>query len=249
VERPHTTPPFKAISFEEVLNNFKASYFAVALLMNKEQVIDDLHELFDRKKWNDKFILDLMNKYSASPEMFLHRLTNLLPTFFGIKNLFFLRFSHSGKTQLFQLTKELHLSKLHNPHGNELNEHYCRRWISLRLIKELHKQKKNGSRDPIAGVQRSKYWESKNEYLCISLAKANTPTPNSNVSVTVGFLIDENLKKKIQFLNDDKIIAKTVNETCERCPIEDCKERVAEPTVIKSDQKVETIETALAGLS
>ncbi len=247
-ERPYITTFIKAGSFEEVLNNFKASYFAVALLMNRQILIDDIGKLFGSKKWREDAFLNLMNKYDASPEMFLQRLTNLLPKYFGIKNLFFLRFNHTGKSKHYDLTKELHLSRQHNPHGNELNEHYCRRWVSLRIIDELKKNKKTAT-VPVVGIQRSKYWGTGNEYLCISFAKSNTPAPDAFVSVTIGFLIDDNLKKKIRFLNDPAIVVKWVNETCERCPIEDCRERVSDPVVIERDRQIEMTEKALAKLT
>ncbi|PCH93993.1 MAG: hypothetical protein COB85_06150 [Bacteroidetes bacterium] len=249
-ERPHTTPPYKAKSFEEVLANFKASYFAVALLLNRELVIEDLREFFKTPDWDSKEFLSLMSKYEASPEMFLHRLTNLLPRYFGIKNLFFLRFSHKSNTKVYQLTKELHLSKLHSPHGNELSEHYCRRWISLNIIEDLKKlQKKRKTSDPIVAVQKSSYLGTENEYLCISIAKPNSPERNSHISVTIGFLIDEHLKKKLHFLDDRNIVTRVVNETCERCPMEDCKERVAEPVVINNQDRMTVVEENLAKLS
>ena len=249
-ERPNTTPPYKAKSFEEVLANFKASYFAVALLMNRELVIEDLRELFKSPDWDNKEFLALMSKYEASPEMFLHRLTNLLPRYFGIKNLFFLRFSHKSNTKQYRLTKELHLSKLHSPHGNELSEHYCRRWISLNIIEDLKKiQRKKATNDPIVAAQKSSYLGTENEYLCISVAKPNSPEKNSHVSVTIGFLIDEHLKKKLHFLDDQKIVTRVVNETCERCPIEDCKERVADPVIIEHQTQMDLLESNLEALS
>ena len=248
-ERPLTTPPYKANTFEEVLNNFKASYFGGALLLNKDELIADIHELFDAPRWSEKKMLGLLKKYEASPEMFLHRFTNLLAKFFGIKNLFFLRFSHSEKTKKFTLTKELHLSRMHNPHGNELNEHYCRRWLSLDTIYQLKERMKQSDMKSIAGVQISKYWETNNEYLCISFARPNHRTKDEQVSVTIGFLINENLRKKVKFLKDPKIATKWVNETCERCPIKDCKERVAKPHVVRDEERVETIEEALKTLN
>lgn len=244
-ERPLTTPPYKADSFEEVLNNFKASYFGGALLLNREEIISDIQDLFAAEKWSEKKLLKLLDKYEASPEMFLHRFTNLLAKFFGIKNLFFLRFTHSEKTKKFTLTKELHLSRLHNPHGNELHEHYCRRWLSLSTIFQLKDKMRQSDTKSIAGVQISKYWGTDNEYLCISLARPNHRTPDEQVSVTIGFLINENLRKKVKFLKDKKIATKWVNETCERCPIKDCAERAAKPDVVRDEKRVEVIEDAL----
>ena len=41
-DRPTTSTIFEVHSFEEVLNNFRASYFAVGLLINREELARDL---------------------------------------------------------------------------------------------------------------------------------------------------------------------------------------------------------------
>jgi hypothetical protein len=174
--------------------------------------------------------------------MFFHRLTNLLPQFFGIKRLFFLRFSHTPKTNEFTLTKELHLTRRHQPHGNAIRENYCHRWITLWLLKDLQKlQLANAYLQPIAGAQRSKYVGSDDEYLCLTIARPGHPTPDTNISVTIGLQIDKTLKEKIRFINDPKIPTRTVSQTCERCPITDCEERVAEPSVLRKEAQHENI--------
>ncbi len=75
-------------SFEIMLNNFKASYFAVALLMPEEHFIDDVKRMISQAKWNTKSWLDLLNSYDVTPEMMMQRLTNILPRHFSIGNLF-----------------------------------------------------------------------------------------------------------------------------------------------------------------
>jgi transcriptional regulator with XRE-family HTH domain/predicted transcriptional regulator len=233
-ERPFLSNAFEVRSFDEVLNNFKASYFAVALILNRHIVLPDLRAFFDRKEWDAGAFLALMDKYGASPEMFMQRLTNLLPRYFGIDDLFFLRFEDQVKDQRnrYTITKELHLSQMHLPHGNELYEHYCRRWVSIRTLKQLHEQL---ARDPdtdfYIDAQISSYVNSQKEYLCISLARPNLPTPDSNVSVTLGLPMNAANKKKISFWNSKRITRRTVHTTCERCPIPDCEERAAAPTV------------------
>ena len=39
-----------------------------------------------------------------------------------------------------------------------------------------------------------------------------------------------------------------VNETCERCSIKDCKERVAKPTVLEKQNRLKEVETAVKEL-
>jgi hypothetical protein len=39
--------------------------------------------------------------------------------------------------------KELHITNQQEPYANEMNEHYCRRWISVKTIVESLKQNKS----------------------------------------------------------------------------------------------------------
>ena len=129
--RPYETIIQHSDSFDMLLNNFKASYFSVALLMPEENFVEDVKRIVMQPKWNDKAWLDLCTKYDVTPEMMMQRLTNVLPNHFGIDHLFFLRMAGDPSKNEFEMTKELHLSQLHNPYANSLHEHYCRRWISI----------------------------------------------------------------------------------------------------------------------
>ena len=245
-DRPYVNASFPVRSFEEVLNNFKASYFAGALLMEEEMLVRDLTGFFNAKKWEPTLLLDLLTRYDVSPEMFMQRITNLLPRHFGIQSLFFLRFDQANGSSDYKLTKELHLSRLHNPHGNELHEHYCRRWISLRMIAELRQQPPTDAPSYTLGAQRSRY-PNGDEYLCLTLARAGTATEPA-VSVTVGLLCDDNLRQKVRFLDDAAIIVKEVNETCERCTIPDCEVRAAAPLEVERRQRQQELQAAVAAL-
>ena len=246
-ERPYVNASFPVRSFDEVLNNFKASYFAGALLMEEEALVRDLQQLFQATSWEESRWLSLLTKYNVSPEMFMQRLTNLLPRHFGLQSLFFLRFDQASAAAPYELTKELHLSRLHNPHGNELHEHYCRRWISLRLLAELRLQATPGTPTVAIGAQRSRYHGTDNEYICLTLARAATATEPA-VSVTVGLLCDDNLKRKVRFITDPAIPLRIVNETCERCSIPDCEVRSAPPVEIERQQRQQQLSEAVAAL-
>ncbi len=243
--RPLETPPQRNYSFNQLLNNFKASYFAVAFLMDEKEVIRDIRNFVKSKQWHDQDVLKILEKYDATPEMLMQRLTNILPKYFGFNNLFFLRFTNKPGKDGFRLTKELHLSKLHNPHANELNEHYCRRWISIGIIQELLKA---GNSETIARLQISKYLNTKNEYLCLSVAFPNSTNREEGISITVGFQIDAALKEGIKFLEDPKILEREVHTTCERCPARDCKERAAEPWQLDKTLRKLEIESELSNL-
>ncbi|HHM21735.1 MAG TPA: XRE family transcriptional regulator [Bacteroidetes bacterium] len=245
-ERANTAKLLRVCSFEEVLSHFKAGYFSAALLINRESFVRDMDTFFSKKKWDGEFILHLLQKYQVSQETLIQRMTNVLPRFFGLDNLFMLRFIHTPSTGIFKMDKELHLTRKHRPHGNALAEHYCGRWQSISILNNLAQMQQSGRyAGALIGVQRSHYHGSNDEYLCFTLARPAYPGPEKNVSITIGILIDDKLRRKVKFLDDPAIIVKEVNTTCERCPIENCRERSAPPAVVEARRKRKRVEEIL----
>jgi len=165
-------------------------------------------------------------------------MTNIFPKHFGIKDLFFIRIFGERNLQTYKMTKELHLSQLHNPYGNVRNEHYCRRWISINIIKRLRASRND---NPIADAQVSQYWQTENEYLCLSIAKPDET--QGGVSVTIGLLMTDAVRQLFRFANDPDLKKKEVHTTCERCTMPNCGARAMPPIVIEEqDEKLKIIE-------
>ncbi len=248
-ERANTAKLMRVSSFEEVLNHFRAGYFSAAVLLNREAYIKDMESFFSLERWDGEFILNLMRKYQASPEMLFQRMTNVLPRYFGLENLFLLRFIQTPADGHFKIDKELHLNRRHQPHGNAIAEHYCRRWLSISLLEDLATMQQAGKfTGGLVGAQRSVYHHSNDEYLCFTLARPAYPAPDKNVSITLGIQVDESLRKTLRFLDDPAIATREVNNTCERCPIADCLERAAAPIVIEQKNKKKKVQQILAKL-
>jgi transcriptional regulator with XRE-family HTH domain len=248
-ERPFETIMRKPVSFDVVLNNFKASYFAAALLIPEDALAEALSEIFRQSRWNGVAWLELISRLNATPEMFLQRLTNVLPRHFGIDQLFFLRMTYEAASGACELTKELHLAQLHNPHATVLNEHYCRRWVAVRSMSQVSALAATGKyKKPQIEVQISQYWQTHDRYLCISIAKPRQKGSTDSVSVTIGLAIDKQLAQTAPFVNDPAIPVVTVNTTCERCSITDCRERAAAPVVVEQALAAKRVDDALNGL-
>jgi XRE family transcriptional regulator, fatty acid utilization regulator len=248
--RPLMSSAFEVTSFEQVFNNFKASYFAGAILINRSMLIRQIETFFARPSWSHEAFLRIMQSFNATPERFLARLTSILPSHFGINQLFFLRFNHKMGENLFYLDKEMHLARLHTPHATALHEHYCSRWVSLSSLRELETEITEGTWDqkPLCRIQISDYIDSNNEYLVLSLAKSSPPSDKRNSSVTLGIAIDDNLRKKINFLSDPNLLRRKVNETCERCGFLDCPDRRKEPTVWLKQKQNNALKSTLRSL-
>ena len=238
-ERLYTFSWIKFDNFDQVLNNFYASYFAGALLIPRQKLIDELHIFLSKSDPKPQEMVALMSSFNVSPESFYQRLTNILPKDFQLKNLFFLRLSHQIGTDTYQIKKELHITNQQEPHANEMNEHYCRRWVSIRTIEESLRQQKRHFFD----AQISSYENSKNEYLVFSSATPDPFKTNCIRSISVGILITPGMKKKFKFMENNSVKKQVVGVTCETCAVKDCLERASPP--IHLEQKMRNENTAL----
>jgi transcriptional regulator with XRE-family HTH domain len=213
----------KTSGFLAMLDDFKITYFANALLIDERTIARDLKVIFNQSTFVPESIIALIDKYQVSPELFFHRLTQILPSHFKIHEIFFLGMSSSEDVGKYIMNRELHLSQLHRPHGVRMNESYCRRWVAVRSIEKF---KQNFKEQVLAQISRI---EEGTEYFSISLAKKASVKLNTLQSFTIGFLINDDLKKTIKFLETDKLDKFQIGQTCERCSIQHCLERVSPP--------------------
>lgn len=244
--RSHMPLLLKAPNFEMVLNNFKASYFAASIIMPETHFVMALKKLFRKKNWDNQAFLQMMEPYGVSPEIFLLRMTNLMQQHFGLKQIFFLRFQSKIGSNKYQLTRELHLGHQHSPHANENYRHYCRRWPSLRLLKSINSGAKNSK--PIIDAQISNYLDTGEQYFSIALARPMSPIPGNNVSVSIGWLINEKTKEQMTFLNDTDLQRFDVNNTCESCHLKNCNDRVVEASLLEKSNLKKEIRNTIKGI-
>jgi predicted transcriptional regulator/DNA-binding XRE family transcriptional regulator len=234
-ERLYTFSWIKFDNFDQVLNNFYASYFAGALLIPRQLLIDELNLFLAKSNPRPIEMIQLMSRFDVSPESFYQRLTNVLPKDFQLKNLFFLRMSHKIGSDSYQIKKELHITNQQEPHANEMNEHYCRRWVSVKTIIEAEKQKKSHFFD----AQISCYENSNNEYLVFSSATQDPFKKDCLRSISVGILITPAVKKKFKFLEHKSMHKQIVGVTCETCSVQNCLQRASAPIHLEQKQRNE----------
>ncbi len=245
-DRPFETRMLEVDSFDRLLNNFHASYFSVALLLSETTMIELVEGMSRWEHWQPQLILDFLEQHDVTSEMLIQRLANVLPHHFNIRDLFFLRFYTAPDMQKFIVTKEMHLSQLHDPHANQLDEHYCRRWISIGIIRQLKaRQALELDVGPLIGAQVSRYWDTPNAYFCIALAKPSREMPDHSTSVTIGLRLSEELRSLFPFLDDPAVSTKDVHTTCERCAIEDCGARAVPPVFLQRKRRKEAIRASL----
>lgn len=228
--RPNTYSWLDFGSFEEILNNFYASYFAGCLLISKKDLIEQMSDFFYKKEWSPKDFEALIHHFTDSPETFYYRLTNILSSEFGIKDLFYLCFVKKDSSEKINILKELHLNHQQAPHANATNEHYCRRWIA---VKNIYHLKENES---LTDAQISHYKDLGLSYLVVSTSQKNPFSDGSNRSYCLGILLNNQTIKKINFARSSSLKTIDVGVTCESCSIKDCEVRQAPPVRLEKEQ-------------
>ncbi|QOW08905.1 helix-turn-helix transcriptional regulator [Kaistella flava (ex Peng et al. 2021)] len=227
--RPNTYSWLDFTNFEELLNNYYASYFAGALLIRKEILTRKLNEFFQNQEWNPEIFETIIEEFTNSPETFYYRLTNILPAEMGIKDVFYLCFTKKKDSNKVQILKELHLNQQQAPHANATNEHYCRRWVAVKNLSNLKDNEK------LTDAQISHYKDSGLTYLVLSTSQKNPFSDGTNRSYCVGILLNSNSLKKIKFAKSDQIKTVNVGVTCEFCSIPDCEVRQAPPSRLEKE--------------
>lgn len=230
-------------NFDELLNNFYASYFAGAVLLPEDELVEKLHILFANEKHDLKLFQKLFGSYTESPETVYQRMTNLLPKHFNIHDLFFLRISTKIGTEKYKLTKELHLHQHQSPQANLTDEHYCRRWGSIHVLKQMEQALE--AEPHVLYAQHSVYpYNDNKKYYVLSSATRDPFNPDYLRSVTIG-LLHKSAQRKVKFLADESIPSLEVAVTCENCGMLSCSERVAPPKRFDKDISSQTLNDAV----
>ena len=233
-ERSTTSTPNQFNSFQQILNDFRAAYFGGALLMPRSVLIDDIQAFFDHPTWDEQQLHAMLTHFDVTPEMLFYRFSEVIPEHFGLK-LHFLRFLYANDD--YRLVKHLHMNNLMSPSGIGLHEHHCRRWLTVRLLKNLALEDKSKKRieTPLVAVQKSEILGSEEAFLCLGFARPLVLQMDMGSSVVIGFQYTPLLGRTIKFLDDIEIPTVVINETCERCPLDQdqCTERAAPPTILE----------------
>ncbi|MDA8016829.1 MAG: XRE family transcriptional regulator [Thermoanaerobaculia bacterium] len=253
-ERSRTSTYINVESFDQVIHDFKAAYFSGALLIQRDLLSLEMEAFFRRDRWAPREFLGLLRRFRTTPETFFYRLSQLLPSRFGLDTMFFVRFANRTGSNHFDLTKILNMSRLPIPLGIEPNERYCRRWSGLQMLKGLAMQQAGGAtrNEPGVGIQRSTFGATpssdEGEFLTFTLTRPLVLSDDESTSVNLSFLVSDQLMRKVRFWDDPAIPTSEVGITCERCGIHECLERAAAPVYFGARQRQKRQEAALADL-
>jgi XRE family transcriptional regulator, fatty acid utilization regulator len=235
--RPLTYNYVKIKSFEEILNNFKASYFAAAVLIDKKTLIEKIQVVFEKDIFDENNLSKIITSFETTPETFMQRLLTIMLNDFGIKNVAFFKFESQKNGLNPKMVKDLHLNKRHYPQETS-TEAYCKRWIAIQHLQDIDKK---SSQLFSVQSQFTEYIEEKRSYWHLTVSgKAR-----NNYSLTISVEITNDAIGKIKFLKDNEKERVFIGQTCERCSIFDCKERKSAPTILQKIRSEEAFDQTI----
>jgi transcriptional regulator with XRE-family HTH domain len=204
-DRPATSSWVRVQRFEPVLNNFRASYFAGALLVPEDALKSDLEQLFASSTFDADALLALVQRHASTPEMFFYRLTEVIPRHFKLRDLYFMRFTRRAGDERSHLTKVLNMSRVALPHNLRRELDYGRRWRTIGGVRALSAPE--DLQDPLAthvAAQRSHFLDDDVTFFEITLSRPLS-LGGGAASVTLGFLVNESFRRRVRFANDPAV--------------------------------------------
>jgi transcriptional regulator with XRE-family HTH domain len=204
-QRALMTPWPRATSFDHVLNNSKASYFGGALLLPPNQLVPGLRSFFARTAFEGDALIELLARFNSSPEMFMVRLTNLVPQHFGISGTFFQRFDHHSAQDLVQPMKELFLDRGQDPLQIEMLNDGVGAWLKEGLFQRIARLTERKSyKGPLCEAHRFVSTDERH-YVVIAIARAMVREPGRSLAVCFGMEVNAANGKVVGFLQDESL--------------------------------------------
>ncbi|MBO6576070.1 MAG: helix-turn-helix domain-containing protein [Rhodothermales bacterium] len=241
--RATTSSWLKVESFEQVLNNFKASYFAGAVLLDRDQVVDAMSSFFSLPTWQPEALLDVMDRFSATTEMFFYRLGQVLPGVMGLQDTFFMRLAYDQRSGRTRLSKVFNRTGATLPQGFWQDEHYCARWAGQRLLASVEP----GEAAVRVRAQRSRFLDNDQDFFVMAASRPLRLSTANYSCVSLGLQMDEQFRRTVAFAEDPNLPVEIVNVTCQRCPLgpSDCRDRRAEATLYSEKSRLARREAAI----
>jgi len=245
-DRSYTSSWVESKKFDHVLNNFKSYYFSSAIILHEKKFVKGLLEFSTNEKFNPDRLIDLMESYNSNAEMFMLRISNLIPRYFRFFEMFLFRYNHDLNNDTFYFTKDFQSSGMQKPYSLLSDVKSCKRWSGISILQELASlQANNNYHRPICKINRVKYIHSKKEYLIISVANPMHPTPNMNCSVSVGFKINQRFLSRTKFLNDPQIPFKEVDFEWVKKSSAYCDDDLEKPSVMMREVKISKLRNSV----
>ena len=223
-DRPLTSSWIQVDRFEQVLDNFRGSYVAGALLLPAAVVDAALVRLADAPRWDALGPRAACSRARARrPRCSSTASRSACPRRSGWTSCSSCASTSPPAPDAVTLTKSFNLSRVPVPHGVADDEHYCRRWADSVALRELDRREARAAgRGETGGglvvaAQRQHFLAENAEFFVVSVARPLSLQPGTHSAVSLGVLRTRATRRRIRFWDDPALPLVDVGLTCERC--------------------------------
>jgi transcriptional regulator with XRE-family HTH domain/predicted transcriptional regulator len=225
--RSLTLPAETPVSFSVAQNDFRASYFAGALLVPRQRLARDLKRVFRGSTWQPEALIALADQYHVVPEVLMRRIAHVIAGQFGVP---------AHWTEVSLVDGDVRVTFSVEPSGGRRSlpvsrhEHLCRRWLATRLLTSIEASGRLTvpAPSPAVGAQLSTWPEASTDFFSLGMGVPRSLVTGGPIGLAIGAWVDDGLAKTIRFATPRALPRTVVGTTCERCALgrDQCAERV-----------------------
>ncbi len=251
VRRTAASPWLSPPTWRDVRDNHATSYFAGCVLLPERAFVHTMQAFLRRETWSPSALLQCMNRFSATPEMFFYRFGQVAAAHLGLGQHVFMRLSFRRRISVSRL---FNMTQLTLPAVLPLTEHVCRRWAGLRMLHRRAEERADGRRTgsephaPTAHAQRVELSGGGDPLLILAMSRPLQLGETGDSAVMMGIPLDEMALGHVRFALDKRLRPVTAGTTCERCPLAGCEDRQADPVHVAARERRESRSRALTRL-
>lgn len=203
--RPKVSSWIDTDNFELILNNFRAYYFGSSLLLNDRYYVKGLSYFLNKERFSTEEIMEVIQRNNVTPEVFMLRLTNLVPRYLRYNEFIFFRYNKNINEETYSLNKELYGSGLPGKLRRTLESKSVLRYMAIKHLANYEVGEINWS------IEKVRLEESTEEFMIIGISQDMKPSEDLCCYIGVAFRINSKLKEKVLFLKDPGIQRNIVN--------------------------------------
>ncbi len=251
VRRRAASPWLTTPSWRDVQDNHATSYFAGCVLLPEQEFVRTMQAFLNRENWSPSALLQCMNRFSATPEMFFYRFGQVAAAHLNLEQHVFMRLSFRRQVTVSRL---FNMTRLTLPHVLPLTEHVCRRWAGLRMLHRRAEERADGLRTgtephaPTAHAQRVELAGGFGPLLILAMSRPLQLGETGDSAVMMGIPLNTQAHAHIRFATDARLRSTPAGTTCERCPISNCDDRHADPVHVTARERLSSRSRALSSL-
>ncbi len=223
-------------TFDQIRNRERSFLFAMNLIAKAYTDENHFQPFAEMTKCNFPTLEKLLNSIPMPIKASVPFLMRILHSKYGVQNMFYQHYEVPRERSEISLREELHFGESLPFSENIPNAHHCRRLTGV--ISDTDSN----------GVFRTSPLHSDESYVVWRFSERSSVKNGIEDRILLGIKDELSTRKKLAFISDYSLSNFESHNHCESCPIANCEQRAADPTIHKKSVKRERMRKAIENL-